>query len=369
MNLYAEERTYADFDETQPPWQRSENKTQKQFRINSSLRSFTSRGTREETLQPKAFLIRMPLSTWSPPPINVNQTGTNIGKSLLLLQSSAARLSVPPCLCVIEVLRKALMKHQEFILGLHMENQVSGPPGTDVGSPLDSSQSATEAGQERGPLTVVYAHKSFTPLAGLAKATQHNAAQVCPNGPGGGSRRISAPISPKLQLFIIKPRTAALRIGLPCEISAPHWTTLGGQKLGGGREDFSTRIHGASASANKVFPEEGGTASLRGHRQEKNGYRSEMSPGGGPACARCQEASSERGEERIWRLASRCPPQNTKQGPGHLNMQCGTEAEIKERRRQTERWVWWGVGGRGDRVRQKWKGREEDEAEEGWENE
>lgn len=33
-------------------------------------------------------------------------------------------------------------------------------------------------------------------------------------------------------------------------------------------------------------------ASLRGQRQEKNGYRSEMSPGGGPACARCQEASS-----------------------------------------------------------------------------
>lgn len=45
-----------------------------------------------------------------------------------------------------------------------MENQVSGPLGTDVGSPLDSSQSATEAGQERGPLTVVYAHKSFTPV-------------------------------------------------------------------------------------------------------------------------------------------------------------------------------------------------------------
>lgn len=33
-------------------------------------------------------------------------------------------------------------------------------------------------------------------------------------------------------------------------------------------------------------------SSLRGQRQEKNGYRSEMSPGGGPACARCQEASS-----------------------------------------------------------------------------
>lgn len=45
-----------------------------------------------------------------------------------------------------------------------MENQVSGPLGTDVGSPHDSSQSATEAGQEPGPLTVVYAHKSFTPL-------------------------------------------------------------------------------------------------------------------------------------------------------------------------------------------------------------
>lgn len=36
-------------------------------------------------------------------------------------------------------------------------------------------------------------------------------------------------------------------------------------------------------------------ASLRGQRQEKNGYRSEMSPGGGPACARCQEASSAKG--------------------------------------------------------------------------
>lgn len=45
-----------------------------------------------------------------------------------------------------------------------MENQVSGPLGTDVGSPHDSSQSATEAGQEPGPLTVVYTHKSFTPL-------------------------------------------------------------------------------------------------------------------------------------------------------------------------------------------------------------
>lgn len=28
-----------------------------------------------------------------------------------------------------------------------------------------------------------------------------------------------------------------------------------------------------------------------GTEAEKNGYRSEMSPGGGPACARCQEAS------------------------------------------------------------------------------
>lgn len=125
----------------------------------------------------------------------------------------------------------------------------------------------------------------FSMFSSLVWLKQHNVAQVCPNGPAGGSLRISATISPKLQLFIIKPRTATLRIGLPCEISAPHWTTLGGQSNsmaletpgtfffffpkrscscfaragGGGREDFSTRIHGASASANKVFPEEGGT--------------------------------------------------------------------------------------------------------------
>ncbi len=47
--------------------------------------------------------------------------------------------------------------------GPHMENQVSGPLGTDVCSPLDSSQSATEAVQEPGPLTTPYSHKSFTP--------------------------------------------------------------------------------------------------------------------------------------------------------------------------------------------------------------
>lgn len=33
-------------------------------------------------------------------------------------------------------------------------------------------------------------------------------------------------------------------------------------------------------------------------------------------------------------------------------MQCGTEAVIKERHRQTERWVWWGVGGYRDRERE-----------------
>lgn len=38
--------------------------------------------------------------------------------------------------------------------GPHMENQASGPLGTDVCSPLDSSQqSAAEAVQEPGPLT------------------------------------------------------------------------------------------------------------------------------------------------------------------------------------------------------------------------
>lgn len=47
--------------------------------------------------------------------------------------------------------------------GPHMENQISGPLGTDVCSPLDSSQSATEAVQEPGPLTTLYSHKSFTP--------------------------------------------------------------------------------------------------------------------------------------------------------------------------------------------------------------
>lgn len=43
------------------------------------------------------------------------------------------------------------------------------------------------------------------------------------------------------------------------------------------------------------------------------------------------------------------PASEYQTGPGHLNMQCGTEAEIKERHRQTERWVgggWvcWGGG-------------------------
>ncbi|CAK6953948.1 hypothetical protein D4764_01G0007390 [Scomber scombrus] len=44
-----------------------------------------------------------------------------------------------------------------------MENQASRPLGTDVCSPLDSSQSATEAVQEPCPLTTPYSHKSFTP--------------------------------------------------------------------------------------------------------------------------------------------------------------------------------------------------------------
>lgn len=87
----------------------------KQFRINSSLSSFTSRGNTGRNPPTRAFLIRILLSAWSSSPINVSEMGTNIGKSLLLLQSSAALLSVPSCLCVIEVLRKALMKHQKFI--------------------------------------------------------------------------------------------------------------------------------------------------------------------------------------------------------------------------------------------------------------
>lgn len=37
----------------------------------------------------------------------------------------------------------------------------------------------------------------------------------------------------------------------------------------GGREDFSTCIHGASASANKVFPEEGGTGRRLDKREQR----------------------------------------------------------------------------------------------------
>lgn len=44
------------------------------------------------------------------------------------------------------------------------------------------------------------------------------------------------------------------------------------------------------------------------------------------------------------------PASEYQTGPGHLNMQCGTEAEIKERHRQTERWV---GGGWGDTKRQR----------------
>lgn len=51
--------------------------------------------------------------------------------------------------------------------GPHMENQASSPLGTDVCSPLESpqpaSQPATEAVWERGRLTTTYSHKSFTP--------------------------------------------------------------------------------------------------------------------------------------------------------------------------------------------------------------
>lgn len=51
-----------------------------------------------------------------------------------------------------------------------MENQVSGPLGTGVGSPLGSSQSATEAAQVPGPLTTLYSRNSFT-SAGTGRET------------------------------------------------------------------------------------------------------------------------------------------------------------------------------------------------------
>lgn len=48
--------------------------------------------------------------------------------------------------------------------GPHMEKWASGPLGTDVCSPLNSSQSAAQAVvQEPGPLRTTYSHKSFTP--------------------------------------------------------------------------------------------------------------------------------------------------------------------------------------------------------------
>lgn len=49
------------------------------------------------------------------------------------------------------------------------------------------------------------------------------------NGPGRGSLSEHKQISPKPQLFIIKHETATTQIRLLCEISVPHWTTLGGQ--------------------------------------------------------------------------------------------------------------------------------------------
>lgn len=50
-----------------------------------------------------------------------------------------------------------------FQQGLIWRTRPSGPLGTDVCSPLDFSQSATEAVQEPGHLTTTYSHKSFTP--------------------------------------------------------------------------------------------------------------------------------------------------------------------------------------------------------------
>lgn len=62
-----------------------------------------------------------------------------------------------------ELSRVYLRSPPALSAGPHMENQVSGPLGTDVCSPLSSSQSATEAVQEPGPLTTLYSHESFTP--------------------------------------------------------------------------------------------------------------------------------------------------------------------------------------------------------------
>lgn len=54
-----------------------------------------------------------------------------------------------------------------------MENWVSDPLGTGVGSPLGSSQSATEAAQVPGPLTKLYSHNSFTSARKGEKTRAH----------------------------------------------------------------------------------------------------------------------------------------------------------------------------------------------------
>lgn len=61
-----------------------------------------------------------------------------------------------------------------------MENQVSGPLGTGVGSPLGSSQSATEAAQVPGPLTTLYSRNSFTSAAWFSRRMHNMRAALYP---------------------------------------------------------------------------------------------------------------------------------------------------------------------------------------------
>lgn len=61
--------------------------------------------------------------------------------------------------------------------GPHMENQASGPLGTDVCSPLDSSQSATEAVQEPGPLAIPYLQPQV-----IHTWTEERERELCFNG-------------------------------------------------------------------------------------------------------------------------------------------------------------------------------------------
>ncbi|CAB1419805.1 unnamed protein product [Pleuronectes platessa] len=67
----------------------------------------------------------------------------------------------------------------------------------------------------------------------------------------------------------------------------------------------------AESENNDARRDVGFSSQPSGTEAEKNGYRSAMSPGGGPACARCQEASG--GSDSFY-----LGPRRTEHSPGML---------------------------------------------------